>query len=368
MKQQIIENSDIHTLQSRAITILRFPLAVMIVAIHCYYFNTQHINQDTAGVWAFIVKWIINFCSIILTDCAVPLFFVISGYLYFFKKSSYSVGEYLTKTKGKCITLLLPYLTWNILAVITNPSAFLASSWGEQILGFWSRNMTIGGWDGPWDGPLWFLRDLFVVMLFSPIISYLIRKIGLLLPILLLIPILSHNSWIFPGFSFTAFCWFSLGSYLAIRQRKSFINSLILQQYMLGGAIALFVIMLCIRTLIMANIIEVFTTPLNMLWIISSMTMYYLLAVRIGIKTKRIDMWKRLGASSFIIYAMHSLIIGWISGGFLFIIGKPNVGNFLTLLIYFSTISIAVAVCYAFNRIISYNMAVATCFGANRNR
>ena len=137
---------------------------------------------------------------------------------------------------------------------------------------------------------------------------------------------------------------------------------------MLGGAIALFVIMLCIRTLIMANIIEVFTTPLNMLWIISSMTMYYLLAVRIGIKTKRIDMWKRLGASSFIIYAMHSLIIGWISGGFLFIIGKPNVGNFLTLLIYFSTISIAVAVCYAFNRIISYNMAVATCFGANRNR
>lgn len=361
---QTIENTDTRTLQSRAITILRFPLAVMIVAIHCYYFNTQHINQDTIGAWAFIVKWIINFCSIILTDCAVPLFFVISGYLYFFKKTKYSVSEYLAKTKGKCITLLLPYLTWNIVAIIAHPSEFLASSWGERILGFWSRDMTIGGWDGPWDGPLWFLRDLFIVMLFSPIISYLIRKIGLLLPILLSIPILFRYPSIFPGFSITAFCWFSLGSYLAIRPRLLF-NMLTCNDM---KSIAFFVIMLSIRTLIMANIINTFTSTLNLLWIISSMIMYYLLAIRISIKTKRTDIWKRLGASSFIIYAMHSLIIGWISSGFLFMIGKSNVGNFLTLLIYFSTISIAVAVCYAFNWIISYKKAVAICFGGNRNR
>lgn len=366
MNLQTIENSDIRTLQSRAITILRFPLAVMIVAIHCYYFNTQHINKDTVGVWAFIVKWIINFCSIILTDCAVPFFFVISGYLYFLKKSNYSVSEYLAKIKGKCITLLLPYLTWNIVAIIATPSGFIASSWGERILGFWSRNMTIGGWDGPWDGPLWFLRDLFVVMLFSPIISYLIRKIGLLLPILLSISILLHYPSIFPGFSFTAFCWFSLGSYLAIRPQILY-NKVIYNRMYIIGAIVLFVIMLCIRTLIVANIINTFTSTLNLFWIFSSMIMYYLWAIRIGIKTKRINIWKRLGASSFIVYAMHSLIIGWISSGFLLIIGKLNVGNFLTLLIYFLTISIAVAVCYSFNWIISYKKAVATCFGGNRN-
>lgn len=32
--------------------------------------------------------------------------------------------------------------------------------------------MEWGSWAGPWDGPLWFLRDLFVVMLFSPFIYF----------------------------------------------------------------------------------------------------------------------------------------------------------------------------------------------------
>lgn len=29
---------------SKVIDNLRFPMAVMVVAIHCYYFNTQNIN------------------------------------------------------------------------------------------------------------------------------------------------------------------------------------------------------------------------------------------------------------------------------------------------------------------------------------
>lgn len=35
--------------QSRAIEILRFPLASLVVAIHCYYFNTQCINTLSGG-------------------------------------------------------------------------------------------------------------------------------------------------------------------------------------------------------------------------------------------------------------------------------------------------------------------------------
>lgn len=55
---------------SKAIDNLRFPMAVMVVAIHCYYFNLQNINA-LPGKWAGVVEWVINICSIVLTDCAV---------------------------------------------------------------------------------------------------------------------------------------------------------------------------------------------------------------------------------------------------------------------------------------------------------
>lgn len=39
--KKTINDSEI---KSKAIEILRFPLALMVVAIHCYYFNSQNIN------------------------------------------------------------------------------------------------------------------------------------------------------------------------------------------------------------------------------------------------------------------------------------------------------------------------------------
>ena len=93
---------------SKAIDNLRFPMAVMVVAIHCYYFNLQHINayQENGGV----IEWVINICSIVLTDCAVPMFFVISGYLFFLRQDGeLTWTQYKGKMLKKCKTLLLPF-------------------------------------------------------------------------------------------------------------------------------------------------------------------------------------------------------------------------------------------------------------------
>lgn len=72
-------------LQSRAIDVMRFPLAVMVVAIHTYFnesLNLRGTEIPFTGEWA---HELITFFSIVLTDAAVPAFFVISGYLFFMK-------------------------------------------------------------------------------------------------------------------------------------------------------------------------------------------------------------------------------------------------------------------------------------------
>lgn len=351
--------------QSRAIEILRFPLAVFVVAIHCYYFNAQGINKsiDTSAQY---VKGIIDFCSIILTDCAVPMFFAISGYLYFLKKNRFTFKEYAIKMGGKCNTLLIPYLIWNFIAIIAYPMDFVEASWTERIFGFYSRKITWGSLSGPWDGPLWFLRDLFVVMLFSPLISLLIRKTNILLPIVLSFVILLGYNAIFPGLSVVSFLYFCTGSYLAIiRPEFSKVFECNRVRWCL---IFLAIMFLFARACVMGNIIREYVAIINFGWILSSAVIYFMIAMYIGTSTNHYHRWITLGASSFVIFAMHGLVIGRISSTLLWIVGKQNVGSFLTIAFYFFTIIAGVSICYIAHRLISHYPIVSMLLEGGRKR
>lgn len=343
--------------QSKSIEVLRFPMAVMVVMIHCYYFNTQSFNCSPTELGGVIVKWIINFLSIVITDCAVPIFYVISGYLYFIKIDEYTWGEYKDKIRKKLITLLLPYFVWNILGIIAYPMQFMGASFIDKILGFWSQRMEWGSWSGPWDGPLWFMRDLFVVMLFGPVISWLIKRIGILFPLALAVPYLIKLEALCPGFSSVSFFWFSVGSYLAIKRpefSKAYNNKLIALI-----VIVLACICIVVRILTMAHIIIDSTGIIGKVWIFVSMNFYFLVAKKIAMKTTHFQVWKKLAASGFVIFAMHSLINGRISSVLLFLVGKENIGDFLTITFYLITILLTVFTCYIAHLIISKNKMAA---------
>lgn len=165
---------------SKAIDILRFPLAVFVVAIHTYFNEglkaRGNVDVPFSGVWA---HEFIRFFSITLTDCAVPMFFVISGFLYFWKTSHLTKDIYCIKTQKKIIALMVPFFCWNLITCLINPSRFLSAGLMEKITGFWSMTMEFGHGAGPWDGPLWFVRDLFIVMLCAPVVEWVVRKIKL---------------------------------------------------------------------------------------------------------------------------------------------------------------------------------------------
>lgn len=162
---------------SKAIDILRFPLAVFVVAIHTYFNEglkaRGNVDVPFSGVWA---HEFIRFFSIMLTDCAVPMFFVISGYLYFWKTPHLTKDIYRSKTKRKIIALMVPFFCWNVITCLINPARFLGAGVLEKITGFWSMTMELGCGAGPWDGPLWFVRDLFIVMLCAPAVEWIVGK------------------------------------------------------------------------------------------------------------------------------------------------------------------------------------------------
>lgn len=301
-----------------------------------------------------------------LTDCAVPLFYVISGYLYFLKSDSFTWQGYRNKISKKCVTLLLPYFVWNVIGIIAYPHGFLDASLSEKLLGFWSCKMEWGSWSGPWDGPLWFMRDLFVVMLFGPIISVLIKRLGILLPVLLAIPYLCHIRAICPGITSVSFFYFSIGSYLAIK--KPCFSRVFDMKYFMLIISCLTLIFFVLRWLAMGHIIQQWSFGVNFLWTLVSMTFYFCLADRIGTTTHHFDKWKLIGTSSFVIYAMHSLINGRISSTLLFLVGKQNVGWGLTLTFYTLTIVFTVAICYATHILISRNKTASLLLEGGRTR
>lgn len=342
-----LDSNKFLMLQSKTIDILRFPLAVLVVAIHTYFNEglkaRGNVDIPFSGEWA---HEFIRFFSITLSDCAVPMFFVISGYLYFLKNPHLTKECYLKKTKKKCVSLLLPFFCWSVVACMVEPSRFLSVGTFEKITGFWSLTMSMFQGAGPWDGPLWFMRDLFVVMLCAPLVELMVRKIKWGGILLLYIPLLAGYNMIVPGISVRAFLFFMLGALFAIHS-PNVLASLRMKYVLPVGAVFMF-----LRNLSYGCLSDLHNIILEC-WILASMSLYYVLARCIASSTGNMKVWKRLSAASFVVYAMHRLFNSKVSALGLMIIGKDSLTGGEAVALYIATVIITVAVCYMADSVIS---------------
>ncbi len=235
------------TLTSKTISALRLPLAVMVVFIHSFGLPAENYNVNWELLTGFDIYNIIRIaCSHVISQIAVPTFFLFSGYLFFVKASSFDWSFYKKQWKKRVYTLLIPYVLWNIIPIIWSsllriaaifikgrPISWLFEYW-ESILTwriFWDFNTWGGGRHnllgqittestGPLSIPLWFLRDLIIVVLFAPLICWLIRKTkGGIILLLGIIWLLKINVIISPMLITTSF-FFSIGCYFALYKRE----------------------------------------------------------------------------------------------------------------------------------------------------
>lgn len=166
---------------------LRFPLIVGVVFIHAYSTEVR-LSHSTVGIeqTPFVLDLIRNLLSQGIARIAVPTFFLMSGY-FFFLDFSWSVAAYKAKLSSRGRTLLIPYLFWNtcgflaILAAQNLPATrpFFAGSMPDlPSLGVWDRiDATIGITRLPILYQFWFIRDLMVLVVLSPLFYVFLRVI-----------------------------------------------------------------------------------------------------------------------------------------------------------------------------------------------
>ncbi len=243
MNNSILNGSGMNPtqLQSSTIDLLRFPLAIMVIFIHM---NPKVINFLEADFNLISGHGIYNLigivCSHTLTSIAVPTFFLISGFLFFVNFPKWSWEGYRSKLKSRLKTLVIPYFLWNaipfILIVISMLAGILLKGnstdgvytfitekswhifydcheWGTTRINWLGENLRM---TGPLDLPLWFLRDLIIVTILTPVIYYAVTRLRLFIVGILFIANISRTWTLLPGFHITAFFYFTTGAYFAL--------------------------------------------------------------------------------------------------------------------------------------------------------
>lgn len=104
--------------ESIILNAIRFPLVCMVVLIHC-----KTSNENRIGIWKEMSGN--DFCdsiqvvfSSILSPPAVPIFFLISGYYFFYNTKQFTKKIYYSKLKKRIRTLLTPYIIWNCIFIL----------------------------------------------------------------------------------------------------------------------------------------------------------------------------------------------------------------------------------------------------------
>ena len=162
----------------------------------------------------------LGFSELFLNHVCVPLFFAISGCLFFLRQPEKAdLRWFVEKWKSRFWSLLIPYviantifnLGWVIIALVSG----MGIDVGTLLKGYWVLDHSF-----PVDLPTWFLRDLMIAVALSPIIFVCIRKTSVLLPILLGVMWVA-DEYIGIGMSLwkpRAYFFFALGSWFGIKQ------------------------------------------------------------------------------------------------------------------------------------------------------
>lgn len=200
---------------------LRFPLIMGVLLTHCNLYTLIASWEGRFPEWPSWLIFIFNDLYLVALPAIVPALFVISGYLFFRSQVPRDKSFFIYKYKRRVHSLLIPYLAWNTIAIVilfVRFSIIEGESYtvSDYLSGYWSFLPRIGG--DPADGPLWYVRDLMVVSLASPLFYIFLRKktTGILFLAFVILMNAMDIAIPAPGFSNTSIVFFSIGVYLAI--------------------------------------------------------------------------------------------------------------------------------------------------------
>lgn len=243
-------------------------------------------------------------------DIAVPLFFFISGYLFFLNVNDFNYTVYKSKLKTRTSSLLIPYILWNTLFFLFLFSCYLfvpamVTSFHEYFSNLTIHSFIKSYWslDGsPILAPMWFIRDLMILNILSPIIYWIIKKTNLIIIFISVVIFIFGIIYETPGIGGRIWFPYLLGAFFGI-QKSNFINVFNKYNYFIFVSYLLFVF---IDTWLSSNGVSL--TLINHLSIVFGMISVPLL-VGFLIKKEMIHENQYIAKASFFIFGFHMFII-----------------------------------------------------------
>lgn len=193
---QIVKKPLISEETSKRITSLRYFLILFVVFGHNLLMPSVFEGSEIVMNESAAVGWLKLLISESLSRGVVLVFFLFAAFLQYKKNDPYPV-----MMKKKVKGLLIPMIIWPVLNLGYICAKIVLTKWIPAIQVF-PGEKTFFTWD--WKGwvncfigygnyagfPLifqfWFIRDLFVISIFTPIIKYFVKKFPLELLLLLL--------------------------------------------------------------------------------------------------------------------------------------------------------------------------------------
>ena len=270
---------------------------------------------------------------------------MISGYLFFVNING-TKAEFISKYKKRFETLVLPYLFWSIFSLLIY---FLLQSLPYSELFFTKKLIKYYTFNElvytilyhPIAYQLWFIRDLVVLVILSPIIYWSLKWLKYFVVILLLI--LWFLKFQFIIFSNEALLFFVLGSYLSIIKYN--LSTLINKKFMTLICSILWFSLIIIQNMLLYNnfqndITMVFLNKFTILiGILAIWLLYDFILDGLDITSTK---YYWILSFSFFLFAFHEPTLTFVNKVIFYIIGK---GEFASLLTYFVSPILTIFIC-----------------------
>jgi surface polysaccharide O-acyltransferase-like enzyme len=211
--------------------LLNFPLIVGVVYIHAYT-TTIRFSGSTLGTEQ--PDYLTDFVRILISQgiarLAVPMFFLIAGYL-FLAGSTWSWRVYGSKLASRARTLLVPFLFWTLLGLairhfgqsIPAVAAYFAGD-GPPIAdysAFAVLNAVFGFVSFPEAYHFWFIRDLMLLIILSPLIVLILEYTAMPFITAVFLAWIT-GTWPIAVPDAVGVLFFSAGCYLAMKGKSLF--------------------------------------------------------------------------------------------------------------------------------------------------
>ena len=160
---------------SRRFNVLRTVLVLFVVGIHAEKGIIAYYSQTPD-----ILKGYLMLFPHGLFRLSVPIFFAISGYLFYltYTPTAPAYGRMLIK---KTKSILVPYLLFNAITILLiytfNKVPYMGDIYGLRQDGV--LKMLLGAYRFPAVYPLWFLRDLYAYFILAPVFYVVSKEIPL---------------------------------------------------------------------------------------------------------------------------------------------------------------------------------------------